>query len=159
VLISGGLVLGLLAMAILLLRITFPLVVDSQANGVAGGGNSLNTQAWRENPAVQYWLNHVPSGSYLLLSNEPDGAAFHMQHAAEPSPRRAAGPYGTAEFPLSEYSQQLFESVNDVYLLWIEPSPYDHYYALEELEAIAAVEPLIVSETGGLYRLKPRGVP
>jgi hypothetical protein len=155
-LISGGLVLGLLTLTTLLLRITYPLVLESHANGAAGGANSLNTRAWRENSAVAYWLSHVPSGGYLLLSNEPDGAAFHTGDAAKPSPRKAGGPYGTEEWPLSDYSRQLFASGIEVYLLWLEPSPYDHYYTPEELTAIAEVEPLIVSEAGGVYRLKPR---
>jgi hypothetical protein len=146
---------GLAIPAILLLQITFPLIVDSHLNGVAIGDNVYNTTAWRENGAIKYWLSHPPSGDYVLYSNNPDGSAFYTWHSCNSSPRRFSGPYGKIEFPLSGYSNELFSSGLDVYLIWIEPDKNSYMYTLGDLASIAQVNPLFASRDGGVYRLTP----
>ena len=132
-----------------------PLIVESHDSGVADGENAFNNRQWRENPAMQFWRSHKPAGSYLVFSNEPDGIAFHSQHAAQPAPRRRSGPYASEDLPLSRYETELFGSGEDAYLVWIEPNPYDHYYGPEELAPIAVLEPLFNSDTGSVYELQP----
>jgi hypothetical protein len=156
-LVTGAVSYGvLLGIALLLLRITLPLAIQSHTTGAAGGENVYNTRTWRENPAVQYWLDHVPSGRYVLFSNDPDGAAFLTQHAVGAAPRRTSGPYGTDQYPLKDYRAELFSAGDDAYLLWIEPNPYPFYYSVGELRTIAEIDPLLVSNQGGVYRLRPR---
>jgi hypothetical protein len=147
---------ALTGVALLLLQVTMPLVIQSQAEGATGGENDYNTRTWREDPAIQYWLGHVPNEPYKLLTNEPDGVAFIAQRAAEASPRKTSGPYGTEEYPLSSYAADLFRSGADIYLVWIEPNPCTYCYSVDELRAIAQVEALEVSDGGGVYRLRPK---
>ena len=154
--VSVGCHAALAGVALLLLEVTMPLVMESRAEGAAGGENAYNTKAWHENPAIQYWLNHVPAAPYSLLTNQPDGVAFLAQHAASASPRRTSGPYGTEEFALDSYAAGLFPGGVEVYLVWIEPNPCPYCYGVDELRAIAQVEPLLESDAGGVYRLHPK---
>jgi len=147
---------ALAGVALLLLEVTMPLVMESRAEGAAGGENAYNTKAWRENPAVQYWLNHIPPEPYSLLTNQPDGVAFLAQHPAWASPRKTSGPYGTEEYALDSYAAGLFPRGAEVYLVWIEPNPCTYCYTVDELRAIAQVEPLTESDAGGVYRLHPK---
>jgi hypothetical protein len=153
--VSAGLVGALVFVAALLIRITLPVVLESHANGAAGGENVFNTPAWRENTALNYWLSHPPRGKYLLLSNYSDGVAFYTQHSCYAAPRKYSGPYGNEEIPVSRYASELFSSGQDVYILWIEPNEFSYFYDMEELNSIAEIEPLFFSEDGGVYRLKP----
>jgi hypothetical protein len=146
----------LAGVAVLLLEVTVPLVMTSRAEGAAGGENAYNTKAWHENPAIQYWLHHVPPEPYSLLTNQPDGVAFFAQHAASASPRKTSGPYGTEDFALDSYAAGLFPRAAGVYLVWIEPNPCTYCYSVDELRAIAQVEPLVESDAGGVYRLRPK---
>jgi hypothetical protein len=152
--IAGHLVSILLAAAVM--RNSIPVLIESRLNGAAGGENAYNNRTWRENPAIQFWADHTPSNPYLLFTNEPDGVALNTQHPAFPAPRRMSGPYGTEEIPISSYHSELFGSGRDIYLIWIQPSPYEHYYEPAELEAIASVEPLLISPEGSVYRLHAR---
>ena len=151
----AGCYIALAGLAGILLRTAYPLIIVSHAEGVVGGENAFNTREWRENPALQFWLDRKPEGNYVLFSNEPDGLAFHTQHRTRPAPRRTTGPYGTQQMPISDFGSELFGSGNDVYLVWIEPNPYDYFYGVDELKAIASVETLFRSERGGVYRLRP----
>ncbi len=139
-----------------LLRNTLPRMLLSRTHG-ARTDNAFNTRAWRQNRALQYWMNHVPAGEYLLLSNYPDGLAFYTLHNVYSSPRRFSGPYGKVPFPLETYRASLFASGLEVYLIWVEPNEYGFLYTPEDLKAIARVEPLFQSRDGGVYRLFPRG--
>ena len=151
----AGCYIALAGLAGVVLRITYPLIIVSHAEGAVGGENAFNTREWNENPSIQFWRDRKSDGNYVQLSNEPDGVAFHTQHATRPAPRRTSGPYGTQELPISGYGPALFGSGNDVYLVWIEPNPYDHYYGVDELKAIASVETLFSSESGSVYQLRP----
>jgi hypothetical protein len=152
---AGGL--ALLGLGAAVLRSTYPVVMESRARGVAGGDNSFNNVQWHENPAIQYWADHIPRGEFLLFSNEPDGVAFHTRYAVQPAPRRISGPYGTDVMPLADFKDELFGSGADAYLIWIEPSSYDYYYAPQKLEEIAVMESLLSNELGSVYRLSPKG--
>jgi 4-amino-4-deoxy-L-arabinose transferase-like glycosyltransferase len=143
-------------LALLLLQVSIPVAIQSHAQGAAGGENAFNTRSWDENAAIRYWRDHVPLGEYVLLSNQPDGVAFQTQHPVGASPRKTSGPYGTVEYPLDSYARRLFPAGAQVYLLWIEPNPCTYCYAVEDLSAIARVEPLSVSDDGGVYRLQPK---
>jgi len=121
-----------------------------------GGENVYNNRQRRENPALRFWQSHTPAGNYLLLSNEPEGIAFHTWHAADQAPRKRAGPYAQASLPLSGYTSELFETGREVFLIWIKPNPYDHYYAPAELAQIAIVRPLFTSDAGDVYELSPK---
>ena len=147
---------ALAGVAVLLLGVTVPLVIASHAEGAAGGENAYNTRAWHENPAIQYWLNHVPPEPYSLVTNQPDGVAFFAQHAAWASPRKKSGPYGTEEYALESYTADLFPRGAEVYLVWIEPNPCTYCYSVGELREIAQVEPVMETEGGGVYRLRPK---
>ncbi len=105
---------------------------------------------------MEYWLSHVPSDPYSLITNQPDGVAFNAQHVALASPRKTSGPYGTEEYPLSSYAHDLFRAGVSVYLIWIEPNPCTYCYGVEELKGIAEVQPLFVDAAGGVYRLLPK---
>jgi hypothetical protein len=158
----GAPLLSMVALALvagLLLQITLPLVWASHADGATGGENVYNTRDWNRNQALQYWLGHEPQGQYLLLSDVPDGAALSTQHAATSSPRSSSGPYATDNYALSTYAPELFSAGQPVYLLWIEPRPADYFYTVADLAAIAKVEPLFVSDDGGVYRLTPKAAP
>jgi hypothetical protein len=146
----------LAASGMLLLHVTLPLVVESHANGATGGDNAFNTREWQENQAVKFWLGHAPHGPYMLLSNEPDGAAFISGHATGSVPRKTTGPYGTESFPLSTYASELFASNSEVYILWKEPNFHDYLYSVDDMRPIAQVETLFVSNEGGVYRLQPK---
>jgi len=139
-----------------LLRNTLPRMLLARANG-ATTDNAFNTRAWRQNRALQYWMRHVPSGEYRLLSNYPDGIAFYTWHNVYSSPRRYSGPYGRTPFPLETYKPLLFARGLDVYLIWIEPNEHGFLYAPEDLNAIARIEVLFESQDGGVYRLFPGG--
>ncbi|MCL5611634.1 MAG: hypothetical protein M1485_03635 [Chloroflexi bacterium] len=148
-------IIGLLAaFAGSLLQITLPLVLDSHRTG-APGENAFNTKDWRENSVMKYWLKHQPSGNYLLFSNYSDGIAFYTWHSCYGSPRKFSGPYGKEEFPVTQYTSELFASGQDVYIIWIEPNAYSYYYPVEELSPIANIKPIFTSKDGGIYNLKP----
>jgi hypothetical protein len=144
----------LVAVAGGLLRISVPLVFQSHSDGVPDE-NAFNTRTWRESGVMEYWLKHQPEGGYLLLSNYPDGVAFYTSHDCYAAPRRFSGPYGKEEFPVAQYAPQLFSSGLDVYLLWIEPNAYPYYYGVHDLAPIAQIQPLFLSQDGGVYRLRP----
>ena len=145
----------LLVVAGLLFHITLPVILDSHANGAAGGENAFNTTAWRENKTIEYWLNHRPTGQYQLFSNSPDGIAFYSGYSCNRSPVKYSGPYGKQEFPVSQYVSELFSSGQDVYIIWIEPNDSSYFYKVEELSSIAQIEMLFSGVDGGVYRLKP----
>jgi hypothetical protein len=153
--IGGGLALAGLGAAVL--RTTYPLVMESRATGLVGGENAFNNEVWRENPAIRFWEGHTPSEEFLLFSNEPDGVAFHTRRAVQPAPRRVSGPYGTDVMPVAAFEDELFGRGVEVYLIWIEPSTYDYYYAPQSLEEIAVMESLFSDPLGSVYRLSPRG--
>ncbi len=142
----------LIVIGICLLRITIPVGLQSHADG----NNDFNDRAWHKNSAMNYWLEHQPQGGYLLFSNYPDGIAFYTWHSAYNSPARYSGPYGKQEFPVGQYQSKLFSSGEDVYIIWIKPNIYPYYYQVEDLSSIAEIEPLFVSQDGGVYRLTPR---
>jgi len=146
----------LIATAALLLRTTLPLVSASHTDGAAGGDNAFNTKTWNKNQAIEYWRANPPQGGYQLLSNEPDGVAFLTGRATLSSPRSTSGPYSTDRYALNSYPPELFATGKQVYLIWIEPSPATYFYKVEEIATIAKVEPLFVSEDGGVYRLTPK---
>jgi len=145
----------LIVIGIGLLRITIPVALQSHADGT----NDFNDRAWHENSALNYWLAHPPQGDYLVFSNYPDGIAFYTWHSVYASPTRYAGPYGKQEFPVSQYRSKLFSSGEDVYVIWIQPNIYPYYYQVEDLSSIAEIEPLFVSQDGGVYRLVPKENP
>lgn len=145
---------GLVVIAGSLLRITIPLAIASRATGAAGE-NAFNTKEWRENSVMNYWLEHQPQGEYVLFSNYPDAIAFYTWHGSSPSPRKFSGPYGKEEFPVTQYTSELFASGLDVYIIWIEPNAYSFFYPVEELGAIANIKPVFISKDGGIYNLKP----
>ena len=153
--VSAGLVGTLLLVAVLLIHVSLPVILDSHANGASGGENAFNTAVWHENKAIQYWLSHQPQGQYLLFSNYPDGVAFYTGHSCNRSPVKYSGPYGKEEFPVSQYASELFPVGQPVYIIWIEPNDYSYFYEVEELSSIAQVEPLFGGGDGGVYRLKP----
>lgn len=153
--ISACTIVGLVIVAALLLQITLPVALESHAVGAAGGENIFNTRAWHQNEALNYWLSHPPQGKYSLFSNYPDGVAFYTQHDCYPAPRKFSGPYGKEEFPVSQYTSELFSSGQPVYILWIEPNDYSYYYKVDELNSIATIERLFENEDGGVYRLMP----
>ena len=150
-----GLAGALIMIGIALLRITIPIGLQSHIDG----NNDFNNRAWHENSVMNYWLAHEPQGNYLLFSNYPDGIAFYTWHSAYNSPARYSGPYGKQEFPVAGYSSELFSSGLDVYLIWIEPNIYSYYYEAQDLSSIAQVEPLFVSQDGGIYHLIPKENP
>jgi hypothetical protein len=149
----------LLFVAGLLFSVSLPVILDSHANGAAGGENAFNTAAWRGNKTMQYWLSHQPGGQYLLFSNDPDGVAFYSGHSCNRSPVEFSGPYGREEFPVAQYASELFSSGQAVYIVWIEPNDYSYFYRVEELSTIAQIEPLFVGGDGGVYRLQPLSAP
>jgi len=142
----------------LLLRTSLPLAVESHRTG-APGENAFNTKEWRDNSVMKYWLGHPPQGDYLLFSNYPDGIAFHTWHNCYGSPRKFSGPYGKVEFPVTQYSSELFASGQAVYIIWIEPNVYSYYYPVDELTPIANIDPVYTAEDGGIYRLTPIASP
>jgi hypothetical protein len=137
-----------------LLRMSVPVILLSHAGASGAGENAFNTQEWRGNAALKFWRSDPPRGPYLLFSNEPDGVAFYTQHSSNASPRRYSGPYGTLEFPVEAYTEELFASGQDVYLVWIEPDARSYYYKPEDLSAIAEVEELYAGNGGAVYRLR-----
>lgn len=157
--VSVGLVGSLLIVAGLLFSASLPVILDAHANGAAGGENVFNTAAWRGNKTMEYWLRHEPQGKYLLFSNEPDGVAFYSRHFCYRSPVEFSGPYGREEFPVGQYASELFSSGQAVYIIWIEPNDYSYFYKVEDLNAIAQIEPLFVGDDGGVYRLQPLSGP
>jgi|GEM_PF-1410992 len=150
-----GLAGALIVIGIALLRITIPIGLQSHIDG----NNDFNSRAWHENSVMSYWLAHEPQGNYLLFSNYPDGIAFYTWHTCYNGPAEYSGPYGKIKFPVTDYSSELFSSGLDVYLIWIEPNIYSYYYKAQDLSSIAQVEPLFVSQDGGIYRLIPKEDP
>ena len=148
--------LALTSLAGAALHTTYPMILESRASGTVGGENAFNNIRWRQNPALGFWEDHRPQGDYVLFSNEPDGVAFNTRHAARPAPRRTTGPYGTVEMPLGGFRSELFESGEAVFLLWVEPNPYEYDYGPAELEAIADVQALFTSDAGDVYQLRPQ---
>ncbi len=141
-----------------LLRITLPLAIESHRTG-APGENAFNTKDWHENSVMKYWLKHQPAGNYLLFSNYSDGVAFYTWHNCYGSPRKFSGPYGKMEFPVTQYTSELFTSRQDVYIIWIEPNIYSYYYPVEDLAPIANIQPIFTNKDGGIYSLKPIAKP
>jgi hypothetical protein len=80
--------------------------------------------------------------------------AFHTQHEVSASPRKS-GLYDTTIIPLEDYADTLFTDGKDVYLMWIEPNPYEYIYLPHELSPIADITVIIENEDGGLYLLRP----
>lgn len=154
---SIGLIAGLALSAAGLLQITVPVVLQSYSDGAAGE-NAFNTAAWHSNTVIGYWMENPPGGDYLLFSNYPDAISFFTWHACFNSPAQYSGPYGKEEIPLRQYLPQLFVPGLPVYMIWIEPNEYSYYYNVEDLSSIAEIEPLFVSQDGGVYRLTPRVV-
>jgi hypothetical protein len=146
----------LIVLILLALHITLPVVLQSHAGASGAGENAFNTADWRANTVMKFWLAHRPQGSYILLSNYPDGVAFFTQHSCIASPRRYSGPYGKVEFPVSQYAAELFSSGQAVYLIRIEPNDYDYYYKVEDLSPIAEIETIYAGDDGGIYRLQPK---
>ena len=153
--VSAGLVGMLLIFAGLLFQISLPVILDSHANGASDGENVFNTTTWHENSTMEYWLSHQPIGQYLLFSNYPDGVAFYTRHSCYRSPVKYSGPYGKEEYPVSQFTSELFSSGQPVYIIWIKPNDSSYFYDVEELSAIAHIDPLFVSGDGGVYRLTP----
>ena len=152
-------VIGLLALTTFSLSSqTLSTILVSRDIGAAGE-NVFNTKDWHENRVMRYWLNHPPKGNYLLFSNYPDGVAFFTGHPAFSSPRKFAGPYSTDEISPDQYVSELFSSGMRVYIIWIEPNIYSHYYPVDELFAIAEIDTLYQSRDGGVYRLSPKNQP
>lgn len=139
-----------------LLRSSVPLLIDSHSRGVSDGENAFNTKPWHENQAVRYWRQYPTHEDYILLSNEPDGVAFHTMHATRPAPRRSSGPYGETALPLEGYESELFGSGQDVFLIWIEPSSYEHYFPPEDLRTTMDVVTIFEGEGGSIFELRPR---
>jgi hypothetical protein len=137
-----------------LLRNTLPVIAQSYAEG-APGENYFNNRTWNNNSILQYWKEDPPHDDYLLLSNYPDGVAFHTLHNVYSSPREYSGPYSKVIIPLDQYKQQLYSSGKDVYLIWIEPNSYDFLYSVEQLSSIANVHVIFESKDGGIYQLFP----
>ncbi len=155
---AGGLA-GLAALcllAILLLSVSIPAILTSHAGIGGSGDNAFNVLAWRRNSALRFWQAHPPAGSYVLLSNQPDGVAFYTQHSCGSSPRRTVGPYGQVEYPVESYAAALFTSGQPVYIVWIEPSDLTYYYQPGALAPIAGVEQLYSGPDGAVFRLTPR---
>jgi hypothetical protein len=146
----------LLAIAALLLGRTVPVAIESHRAGAVGGENAYNNAEWHNNQAMEYWLANTPAGNYKLISNQPDGVALFTEHQTEASPRKTSGPYGTQEYPLSSYTAELFKSSRPVYLVWIDSEACTYCYGVDELRAIAIVEPLLKAPDGGVYRLTRR---
>jgi hypothetical protein len=134
---------------------TLSVVLETYDNGAAGD-NAFNTKAWNENKAMLYWLNHTPKGSYLLLSNYPDGVSFFTGRPSFASPKRFVGPYSKDEISLDQYPPELFSSGEDVYVIWVEPNIYDFYYSPKDLSAIAEIKTLYQGTDGGVYQLSPK---
>jgi hypothetical protein len=151
---TAGCYMLLAGLALSLLRSSVPLIIESHSRGVSVGENAFNTQAWHENPAIRYWQQHQPDQAHLVFSNEPDGVAFHTMHATRPAPRRTTGPYGDAVLPLEGYETELFGSGQDVFLIWIEPSSYEHYFRPEDLKTAMDVVTVFESEVGGIFELR-----
>jgi len=154
--VTAGCYAALIGIGFLLLRTTMPVVFASHANGAVGGENAFNNAAWHNNQAMQYWLANRPTGSYRVISNEPDGVAFITEHWAEASPRRTSGPYGTEVSPLHGYVIDLFGSPEPLYLIWIDPKACAYCYSVDDLRSIATVETLMEGSDGGVYHLSPR---
>jgi hypothetical protein len=146
----------LTVLAFMLLHITVPVILQSHAGTSGAGENAFNTADWRANTVMGFWLANEPQGSYILLSNYPDGVAFYTQHSCIPSPRQYSGPYGKIEFPVTQYAAELFSSGQAVYMIWIEPNDYDYYYKVEDLSPIAKIETVFKADDGGVYKLEPK---
>ncbi len=151
---SAGLVGFLAVSAAGLLRVTLPSVYHSYRDGWIPQ-DAFNTPDWHSNSVLHYWLEHPPSGDYLLLSNYPDGIAFYTWHSCLNAPARFSGPYATQLIPLDQYVHRLFAPGLPVYLIWIEPNVYSYYYDVQDLGSIAVAEPLFKDQDGGVYRLWP----
>jgi hypothetical protein len=148
---------GLAALQLAILRSTYPLIAETQARGLTGGENAYNNLHWNQNAALLFWEQNEPHGDYVLLSNDPDGAAFHTRHAVMGSPRRTTGPYGNEVMPVASFRSKIFRPGFESYLLWFEPGQYDYYYRPQELASIADIEILFSGEDGAVYRLLPLG--
>jgi hypothetical protein len=142
--------------ALLAIQISAPSILQSHAGASSVSENAFNTEEWDANSAMQFWVDHQPEGSYALLSNEPDGVAFHTGHAVAAAPRRYPGPYGNTEIPIQSYAGQLFSEARDTYLIWIEPNEHDYYYSPEELGAVADLRVLFQSKDGTVYQLSSK---
>ncbi len=141
--------------AVLLLSVTLPSVIASHS-GISGpADNAFNNLSWRRNGALRFWQAHRPAGSYILLSNQPDGVAFYTGHSCVDSPRRRLGPYGTDEFPVESYASALFGSGRPVYIVWIETNDREYFYKPEDLAPIADVEQLYSGSDGAVFHLAP----
>ncbi len=141
-------------LALLALHLTVPLVRQSHAGQVNLGDNTFNTVKWRNNDALLYWQRHQPSGDYLLFSNAPDAVAFYTWHSCAASPRQYSGPYGTVEFPVQGYREELFSSGKNVYLIWIKAEDPTYYYLPQDLSPIASIRTLFDGQDGAVYRLE-----
>lgn len=116
--------------------------------------NSVNTQEMNENLIIQYWRENPPKDDFRLFSNYPEIVAFFTEYQTFASPRKS-GVYDKTIIPLENYTNLLFSSGQDAYLLWIEPHYYEHVYLPYEFSTLAQIEVILENEDGGLYLLKP----
>ena len=88
----------------------------------------------------------------FLIGNYTALVAFHTEHEVYASPRRS-GVYDATIVPIENYENVLFANDEDVYLIWIEPNPYEHVYLPNEFSPIAKIETILENEDGGIYLL------
>lgn len=131
-------------------NITLGLMKNSY-NGVIPE-NSINTREINENSILQYWEENAPAGEFRLFGNYTALVAFHTEHEVYASPRRS-GVYDATIVPIENYENVLFANDEDVYLIWIEPNPYEHVYLPNEFSPIAKIETILENEDGGIYLL------
>ncbi len=131
-------------------NITIGLMRNSHTGNIPE--NSINTAEINENSILQYWKENTPEGDFRLFANLTALVAFHTAHEVEASPRRS-GVYDENIVPIEDYESTLFSNDEDVYLIWIEPNPYEHVYLPHEFSPIAKIETIIENDDGGIYLL------
>ena len=114
--------------------------------------NNINTAEINENSILKYWKENTPEGDFRLFANLTALVAFHTAHEVSDSPRRS-GVYDENIVPIEDYESTLFSNDEDVYLIWIEPNPYEHIYLPHEFSPVAELETIIENEDGGIYLL------
>ncbi len=114
--------------------------------------NSINTAEANENSILQYWKENTPEGDFRIFGNQTALVAFHTAHEVDASPRRS-GVYDETIIPIEDYESTLFSNDEDVYLIWIEPNPYEHIYLPHEFSPVAQLETILENEDGGIYLL------
>jgi hypothetical protein len=114
--------------------------------------NSINTHDINENSILQYWKENTPERDFRIFGNQTALVAFHTAHEVDASPRRS-GVYDENIIPIEDYESTLFSNDEDVYLIWIEPNPYEHIYLPHEFSLVAQLETIFENEDGGIYLL------